>query len=94
MRSDPFDSRATYALARGLHGLNELPGCLTALDQTLALEPGHYGAWRMRAMVCEATARVHEAVAAWESAAQACPDARAAQAIRDRLHNLRRSLTP
>ena len=89
MRSDPFDPRATYALARGLYGLKDLSRCLTAVDQTLALDPEHYGAWRLRAIASEGLMLMADAVQGWQRALTLCPDPQAAKVIEERLSVLR-----
>ncbi len=88
MKADPFDSRAHFAMARGLLGLERMTEAVTALEQTVALEPAYYSAWRSLASIQEASGAVEEAIHSWREALRTSPSDEARVVIQARLSKL------
>ena len=85
MKADPFDGRTHYVQARALAGLGREEEACTALEQTVALLPEHFDAWRTLAVLNEHLGQTERAGAAWAEAARTAPDAETRIKIERRL---------
>jgi tetratricopeptide (TPR) repeat protein len=92
IKADPFDGRGHFAMARALRGLGRHDEARKALEQTVALQPDYYAAWRILAMSHEEHGEVEPALSAWTSAARACSDDATRSVIQDRVDLLHQKI--